>query len=251
MTGHLEFCGCICKGCTVTPRSKGIFRDYDEGAEDAVQFPRYFAGGLGVVVTMCEANESQKMASFMLIQGVKTAVLTAYTYDLLELNKSLIHASQRGLEVTVIGDRGHLEAGATTEHAKRFKELQMNGVKIVLTAGKTASSGIQHSKTLLVDRHFLHGSTNWSGSSRKNSEWDSVTRLNEVGLKWVSDWHQKLLGKGRAMTIAEADKGQEVRDTRRTRSVGPNQTFQEINRKFSIANSRRKNSRDRKNSSED
>ena len=95
----------------------------------------------------------------------------------------------------MIVDRNHTLAGATKAQAERLSELLLRGATIRLTAGVGGNSGIQHSKTLLVDREFLNaGSANWTINTRSNEEINVLIRLSAEGLKQYEERIEYMLG---------------------------------------------------------
>ena len=110
------------------------------------------------------------------------------------------------------------------------------GAKVFLTAGVTSSQGIQHSKTVLVDDHLLLGSTNWTNSSRTNTEGDVVVKLNERG---QDGWAERLKACRQyavALTPELISSAQEVRrDRTRAKSADQYKTA----KRFSIARARK------------
>ena len=64
----------------------------------------------------------------------------------------------------------------------RLSQMKAGGVKVLLSAGVSGDSGIQHSKTVLCDEYAVIGSCNWTTASRSNHEIDVLLALNEVGL---------------------------------------------------------------------
>jgi phosphatidylserine/phosphatidylglycerophosphate/cardiolipin synthase-like enzyme len=177
------------------------------------------------------AKQTHKMAGYLIMKALKTIVLTCFTFDLAELLELLIAASKRGIRVTVCADEGHTYTGRTTFQAQRMQELYEGGVKVILVKGANlrdeysavgrdfSGRGIQHSKTLLVDRFLLCGSTNWTTSSKGNFELSLLQELSPLGLKAYEDWVQLLFDAGvryteaTALSISDAKAAQQLKRT--------------------------------------
>ena len=232
----------------MTPRDAGIFRDYDSSATDAVEL--HFGNGLGTVLADCNARQAQKMGCYLLEKATDTAVLTAYTFDLPMITEALVKAASRGVGVLVIGDKDYFLAGVTATQPQRFDELRRGGVHLMLTEGWTGQSGIQHSKTLLTDGYYyLVGSTNWTNSSRKNTEVSQLVRLSRKGRQVVGQRHEGLMSRSEKLDeaqAAEAKATRSARELRRTQSAGAvprsvkDLSFAQIKKRFSIARERQR-----------
>ena len=72
-----------------------------------------------------------------------------------------------------------------------------------LRVGRTISgTGIQHAKTLLADHTLVVGSTNWTVSSRANSEVGVMVRLHPSGERLVRDALESRLVGGERLEAA-------------------------------------------------
>ena len=112
------------------------------------------------------------------------------------------------------------------------------GVKILLTGGVTAGTGIQHSKTLLADEHVIIGSTNWTNSSKLNQEMSMLVRLNLDGMAAYDERLRHLKKHGRALTYQDLGNGQGIRDQRARSLSTPAAERYATARRFSIAAAR-------------
>ena len=100
------------------------------------------------------------MGVFLLSRAKEEAILTAFTFDLLTVSAALKEAAQRRIHVQVDVDQSHSLRGTTATQMDRLEDLRNHGVEVFLSTG-VSGSGIQHSKTLLVDQQFyLVGSAN-------------------------------------------------------------------------------------------
>ena len=91
------------------------------------------------------------------------------------------------------------------------------GVVVRLTHGSTGKSGLQHSKTLLVDEHMIVGSANWTNSTLNNQECSALIHLNNEGLEQhhlLQDFWTK---NSEVATDKHLEGAQEVRDSRKMR----------------------------------
>ena len=123
--------------------------------------------------------------------------------------------------------------------------MKDNGVVVRLTHGSTGKSGLQHSKTLLVDEHMIVGSANWTHSTLSNQECSALIRLNDQGL----EAHQVLQDFWTKNSSVATDKhlegAQEVRDNRKKRSTSvPSSASAKVRydtaKKFSLADKMKK-----------
>ena len=108
-------------------------------------------------------------------------------------------------------------------------------MEVFLSRGVT-SGGIQHSKTLFVDGFYIVGSTNWTSSSRSNHESSVLLELSRDGVESVNQKLTYMREVSTRLTLEEVQDSQELRDTRRAKSVDP-ERFKTAKR-FSIARAR-------------
>ena len=81
--------------------------------------------------------------------------------------------------------------------------------------GRTGSGrGIQHSKTLKVDKYLLAGSFNWTTSSTSNVECNTLTWLNVNGELSYEVWRKKLDAASDVFTQNLQERAAKVRTTR-------------------------------------
>ena len=132
----------------------------------------------------------------------------------------------------------------------RMEFLREGGVNVRLVTGRSGQvagcsgnfSGIQHSKSLLVDAHAIVGSTNWTNAARKNHETSLLVSLEEEGLHEFEKRLEILEKMSHSLTDADLKQGRAHRagETKRgrTRSSDPQKTDRDENLKFSIARSR-------------
>ena len=157
-----------------------MFKDYDEGADEASSL---IMNGGGALISIMASKQTQKIALYLLKAAVRRIVLSVFTFDLELLADALVEARQsRGVPVSVLCDRQQALKGSTKLQIERFGVMRQAGVDIWLTNGHNGVSGNQHSKTLLVDNHFIVGSCNWTTNSRQNQEINTLLALNESGI---------------------------------------------------------------------
>ena len=186
---------------------------YDELADDATEI-RWRGGG--VMLGLMGAKQTQKMALFLLGKAKECVILTCYTFDYAPLVAALKETRARGVDVKVIADKGHMMAGATVTMPERLEELRAAGIEVGLCKGPGGKSGIQHSKTLLCDKHAIIGSCNWTNSSRTNNEMSALIALNEEGLL---AWERRMTMLRRDCEVMGADHVASAREVRSTRSA--------------------------------
>ena len=187
-------------------------------------------------------------ASYMLDRCQERAILTCFTFDSMEVALSLGNAAERGRKITVYADRNHLIHGTTKFMVDRMKHLLDSGVSVRLVTGRSGQvtgcsgnfSGIQHSKTLLVDTHAIVGSTNWTNAARKNHEVSVLVSLEEEGMVAFNEWHDILAKMSHGLTDDNLRQGRAHRagGNARTRSNEGPQSRSDHDLKFSIAKSR-------------
>ena len=140
-------------------------------------------------------------------------------------------------------DYKHNISGTTASQMDRLNDLREKGVEVFLANGPTAP-GIQHSKSLLVDDHYLVGSINWTSSSRSNHAMNVLIQLTERGLNAVMSRLALVKSVSTLLTIEKVVASQAHRDSRklqRAKSEEPAKRFATAKR-FSVARAR---SRDR------
>ena len=99
--------------------------------------------------------------------------------------------------------------------------------------GRSGSyAGIQHSKTMLMGAWLIHGSANWSTSTRGNHEFSTLTWLTAAGIEAVTQAMREMDDRGSLYheavrqsehrAAARAASGTRTPSrTRRTRSLSP------------------------------
>jgi len=174
--------------------------------------------GYGTVARFLDAVDTQEVALHLLqrLVGSKTACTTAgavymttFTYDRGDITEALCVLAREipvivGMDwesSTVVG------RGCAEQHACAMKMMArgviVRAVKGTGTAvhyaavGRTANfPGIQHSKVLMIGSMLIHGSTNWSTSSRGNHEVSTLTLLTKKGTEVISDVLRDILDRG-------------------------------------------------------
>ena len=193
--GHPERWSHICDNCSLTPRQSKFFEQYRLDDDDATQvLSGHLAGGkmLGVM----NSRQALKMGVYLIDKAKTSIILTCFTFNVQEVSDALIRASKRKVEVTVIADQSHTLNGATQAQAQRMSELveHVPMITVRLTSGVGGKSGIQHSKTLLVDsEHLSVGSCNWTTNSRANEEINVLVQLTKAGAEQYDRRVQYLL----------------------------------------------------------
>ena len=212
-----------------------VFTDYDSKGEEAAELLK----GGGRLLSVLSAKQAQRMAVYLLSKAVAHATLSAFTFDLLMVTEALNEAAARGVAVKLLVDGKHSLGGTTAMQMDRLDLLRDHGVEVYLTQG-VSSTGIQHSKSLLVDRYFMIGSTNWTNSSRNNHELSVLIELADEGAIAVETRLQYMKQGGKLLTKAQVTSSQALREERKSRpkSVEPKSDRYATAKRFSIARSR-------------
>jgi len=174
--------------------------------------------GLGTMVRCLDAVETQELAVHLLqrLVGGRTACttagavyLTAFTYDRPDITEALCVFAREipvfvGMDIdsSVIVGRGCAEQHACAvkmiARGVIVRAIRGTGTSVHYAAvGRTgAYPGIQHSKVLQIGSMLIHGSTNWSTSSRGNHEVSTLTLLALKGTDLIGDVQRDLLDRG-------------------------------------------------------
>jgi hypothetical protein len=172
--------------------------------------------------------------------------MTTFTYDRGDITEALCVLAREipvivGMDwesSTVVG------RGCAEQHACAMKMMArgviVRAVKGTGTAvhyaavGRTANfPGIQHSKVLMIGSMLIHGSTNWSTSSRGNHEVSTLTLLTKKGTEVISDVLRDILDRGEPYleAVRQNEHRAAAREAsgmrtpiRRARSVSPTST---------------------------
>ena len=126
--------------------------------------------------------------------------------------------------LSVFCDKQQALKGTTKLQVERLGELRRAGIDIWPTRGSNGASGTQHSKTLLVDGHFIVGSCNWTNNSRTNTEMNVLLELNVPGQKQLTEIHLHLEQRSRLFSVSDEEMGREHRSAVRARSQPPRET---------------------------
>ena len=121
------------------------------------------------------------------------------------------------MKVRLFIDRGHSLSGTTGQQMACLKEMSDAGVEVYLTSGPEGG-GIQHSKTLLVDRMFLVGSTNWTSNSRSNHEVNTLLELEPRGVQAIHCKYELIRRCSKLLTMKEVGIAEELRTNRAQRA---------------------------------
>ena len=175
------------------------------------------------------------MACYLLSKAQQKTVLTCYTFNLAEVTSALKSAAETRCEVCVYADAGHTMMGSTLLQAEKLSDLQEAGVKVYLTSGISGSSGIQHSKTLLVDDYLIVGSTNWTTSSKQNEEMSVLVHLNPDGFDQFEKRFKRLNQRSSEFTRERAVRARDARAARQELRGNSVPDIHRTAKRFSIA----------------
>ena len=213
-------------------RWRRFLQDYDAAAEDAA----VILNDGGTVKSILSARQAQKMVLFLLDKATIDATMTAFTFNAPLIKARLVETAARGVKVKLFIDRGHSMSGTTGNQMNCLQELQDAGVEVFLVSGADPS-GIQHSKTVLVDHMFLVGSTNWTSNSRPNHEVHTLLELKPEGLQAVRVKYDNMKRTSRLLTEKEVSLSVELR-TNRVQRAKSEERYSTA-KKFSLARERK------------
>ena len=225
---------------------EAMFRGYDPGADNAAEL---FFGGLGRILAIMPGKVTHKLALFMIGNSMSEIILTAFTFDLADLVDALNAACQRGVRVKVLVDKSHALSGTTQNMPNRLAALMDGGVEVRLCRGCSNGTGIQHSKTLMIDMFLFVGSANWTNASQSNQEVSILFAMNADGMDAHARRLEQIREASEPFSDAQVKAACEVRAQRkagnaqnRSRSLGRSPARESTEdrfrtmRKFSIAN---------------
>jgi phosphatidylserine/phosphatidylglycerophosphate/cardiolipin synthase-like enzyme len=180
------------------------------------------------------AKQTHKVSVFLVQAAVARIFLSCFTFNLAEVSEGLVEAASRGVEAIVAADRNHTLGGVTQEQVTRMTPLKAGGVRVYLSGGLPAASGIQHSKVLVVDEYAIFGSANWTENSQGNTEFSVLVRLNKAGQQHWQDHKQMLLDRSVRLSTEHVAVGSAVREARKTSAGDRYKTA----KRFSVARGR-------------
>jgi hypothetical protein len=203
-------------GCFAGLRAKALrLKSASSGASSSHQLPVAVeeqwplaeaveeALGIGSLVKTLDAVRTQQEVIKLLLarEGDGYAhlrgayvILLGFTYDREDITKSLIAARRAGSTVKVLLDSSQTLKGATRDQLSTAKELVSAGIAVRVAQGygckaeyaavgrKGDFAGIMHAKSVLVGNYLVHGSCNWTTSSRGNAEFGTLIRLTDAGV---------------------------------------------------------------------
>ena len=164
-----------------------------------------------------ERNSEFKEAKKLIGLAQKQIIFFAYTYDLRSIQDALIAAQERLRQPNAV--RACLDHRVTANSDKprdqrQFaQQLEANKIPVILLKGgelgpeykavnrKCTGRGIQHAKSLLVDNKLILGSTNWTVSSRANSELGVLLELKEETAATVRDILEARMKRGERLMV--------------------------------------------------
>ena len=197
------------------------------------------------MIAFMNATETHQIALYLIGEAQESVFLKAFTYDLASVTDALIAAASRGVATTVATDDRAALTGSTAHQLQRLEHLREGGVAVLLTKGADLrhaygevgravgpGTGIQHSKTLLIDGQMaIVGSVNWTTSSRANHEMAVLTQLTTAGADSWKIFINRLKILGRPLDHDIAEQATARRELRRSKSQDAHRTA----RRFSIA----------------
>ena len=170
--------------------------------------------GLGTMVQLMDAKGTQEEVVRLVRSAEQNVRLLRYSYDLPELQEALVYAASRKVPVKVGLDQRSTLSGRPRDQQQLAQQLDAHRISVVLQkggplapeyarVGRTLSgTGIPRAKTLLADHTLVVGSTNWTVSSRANSEVGVMVRLHPSGERLVRDALESRLVGGERLQAA-------------------------------------------------
>ena len=109
----------------------------------------------------------------------------------------------------------------------------------MLVHGRTPKSGIQHSKTLMIDNEFLLlGSCNWTKRSRLNSELNVLLRIAASGLSVYETQLKETSRFAIPMTDIESSEARRNKLKIKEKKIASGSTAYRTAQKFTLARER-------------
>ena len=144
--------------------------------------PSIFAGG---TLKALLGGKDCHLVSYALLQAVtrltRKVDFTAFTFNEDEKENLLIEALCAAAQIVAVRvwiDARQSLRGRTRRQAQNLQRLVNAGAQVKIVE---KGNGDQHSKTLLVGRMLVVGSTNWTNRSRSNFEMSALIELNPEG----------------------------------------------------------------------
>jgi len=192
-----------------------------------LEFPKY---GGQVRAILRTAKEVHKMQRFLYKKAAGEPFdfpveIACYGFDLQCQTEELVLCRKAKNTVTMYADYRTTIGAGTREQCNRLRQLQAAGVSVFLAsgnplqpeylaAGRTARGGvgILHAKVCCVGRWLVHGSANFTTSTRCNVEFGSLIYLSGSGRRAMDAWFAQLRQRSQPLTLELIEKGDENRE---------------------------------------
>ena len=203
---------------------------YNFTAKNAVPF---FPSGMpgGSLLAFMSAKETHGCICFLIANARpdQSVQISCFTYDLEEISRAIMLARSKRVRVTMCCDHRTTLGQQTREQLNRIIALRAVGVQIYLVAGLDIrleyaavsrsvrpGFGILHQKTVMVGRHFIVGSTNFTTSSRNNHEISALLWLHPEGATVYQQKYDELKSSGEILSDASIEEAEIRREHQRT-----------------------------------
>jgi phosphatidylserine/phosphatidylglycerophosphate/cardiolipin synthase-like enzyme len=173
-------------GRRVEALSKGASKEYQRRIDGDLQSNMLTSTFEYVKVARVLTSRQTQTAAVQLLKTAESGmlvILLGYYFDRADIAEELVEAAARGACVTCVFDRGALVKGTSKHMKTELDRLASTRVVVRILEGEdtradyeavgrsgTGFPGLQHAKALLVESRAIIGSTNWTTSSRGNSE---------------------------------------------------------------------------------
>ena len=150
--------------------------------------------------------------------------IVCYGYDLQDLTDDIVKAEKSRQSCCVTADKRTTVGAGTRDQVNRLRQLQAVGVKVFVADGyplqpEYASvgrpvrpgKGIVHAKVCRVGPWLVHGSANFTTSSKCNYEIGSLIYLSQAGSRAVDQWLETLRAKSEPLSEELLTQGEDNR----------------------------------------
>ena len=151
--------------------------------------------------------------------------IACYGFDLQDQTEELVECRKAKNSVTMYADYRTTIGAGTREQCNRFRQLQAAGVSVFLASGNPlqpeylaagrpvrSGTGILHAKVCCVGRWLVHGSANFTTSTRCNVEIGSLIYLSGSGRRTMDTWFATLRQRSQPLTLELIEKGDDNRE---------------------------------------
>ena len=91
------------------------------------------------MIAIMSAQQTQKMAAFLVAKAVFRVVVTTFTFDLQPFCDVLVQAQERGVNVKIFCDASQALKGSTKKQVERLADMKSAGKRRPRSTGAPAS----------------------------------------------------------------------------------------------------------------